>query len=112
MLTSLAFIFLVGLALPWGLMAAGRYLPGGPWLRAAACCAWTGLWVWLSPWAVDRIMLANGWNDSQPYGLSGPLAALGAGPGPLRAVGAVIAVLWTGAAALAAVGLLRAFHRK
>ena len=103
---------LVGLALPWGLMAAGRYLPGGPWLRGAVCCAWTGLWVWLSPWAVDQIMLANGWNDSQPYDLSGPLAVLGGEPGPLRAVGAVIAVLWAGAAALAAIGLLRAFRRR
>ena len=33
-----------------------RYLPVSGWFRASLSCAWTGLWAWLSPWALDRIM--------------------------------------------------------
>lgn len=49
-------IALVCLALPWGVMAAGRYLPAGGCFRAAAACAWAGLWNLLFPWAFTVIM--------------------------------------------------------
>ena len=97
-------VTLVGLSLPWGLMALGRYLPAGPWIRAALCAFWTGLWVWLSPWAVDRIMLCNGWGDD-PYRLSWPFAFSG-GIGPVQTLGVVVLVLWVAAATLALAGLL------
>lgn len=65
-------IALVGLVLPWGLMGAIRYLPANGWFRASLCCAWTGLWAWLYPWFVDKIMLLNGWVNSTPYRLRPP----------------------------------------
>ena len=85
-------VTLVGLALPWGLMALGRYLPGGVWPRVSLCCIWTGLWVWLSPWAVDRVMLCNGWSDD-PYQLAWPFR-FSDGLGPVQTLGVVILVLW------------------
>ena len=103
---------LVGLALPWGLMVWGRYLPGGPWLRGAACCAWGGIWLWLSPWAVDQIMLANGWNDSQPYEIFWPFTLWGGTPGPVQVMGGIIIALWIAAVALAVVGLLQRIGRR
>lgn len=65
-------IALLCLALPWGLMGIIRYLPVNGWLRASFSCAWTGLWTWLSPWFMDRIMLTNGWVTDQPYRLRIP----------------------------------------
>ena len=103
---------LVGLALPWGLMVWGRYLPGGPWLRGAACCAWGGIWLWLSPWAVDQIMLANGWNDSQPYEIFWPFTLWGGTPGPVQVMGGIIIALWIAAVALAVVGLRQRIGRR
>ena len=46
----------VGLALPWGIMLAGRYLPVNGWLRGAVCALWTGCWFWLFPFALDWIL--------------------------------------------------------
>lgn len=86
-------VALVGLTLPWGLMALGRYLPVGPWIRGALCAFWTGLWMWLSPWAVDRIMLGSGWNDSQPYDPRMAFAFSG-GLGPAQTQGMVVLILW------------------
>lgn len=65
-------IALVCLPLPWGLMGIIRYLPVNGWFRTSFSCAWTGLWAWLSPWMMDRIMLANGWITDQPYQLRIP----------------------------------------
>ena len=103
---------LVGLALPWGLMVWGRYLPGGPWLRGAVCCVWGGIWLWLSPWAVDQIMLANGWNDSQPYEIFWPFTLWGGTPGPVQVMGGIIIALWIAAVALAVVGLRQRIGRR
>ena len=103
-------VTLVGLSLPWGLMALGRYLPVGPWIRGALCAFWAGLWTWLSPWAVDRVMLANGWNDD-PYRLSWPFAFSG-GVGPVQTLGVAVFVMWFVAAALAVTGILAARRRK
>lgn len=63
---------LLCLVLPWGLMGIIRYLPVNGWFRTSFSCAWTGLWIWLSPWVMDRIMLANGWVTSSPYRLRIP----------------------------------------
>ena len=65
-------IALLCLALPWGLMGILRYLPVNGWFRTSLSCAWTGLWSWLSPWFIDRIMLANGWVTDRPYQLRIP----------------------------------------
>lgn len=97
-------VTLVGLTLPWGLMAVGRYLPLGPWARGSLCFVWLGLWMWLSPWAVDRVMLVNGWNDD-PYRLSWPFAFSG-GVGPVQTLGVIILTMWMIAAALAVAGIL------
>ena len=97
-------VSLVGLALPWGLMAVGRYLPLRPWARGSLCFVWLGLWMWLSPWAVDRVMLANGWNDD-PYRLSWPFA-FSDGVGPVQTLGVIILTMWLIAAALAVAGIL------
>lgn len=103
---------LVGLALPWGMMVWGRYLPGGPWLRGAVCCVWGGIWLWLSPWAVDQIMLANGWNDSQPYEIFWPFTLWGGTPGPVQVMRGIIIALWIAAVALAVVGLRQRIGRR
>ncbi len=95
---------LVGLSLPWGLMALGRYVPVGLWARGTLCFAWLGLWLWLSPWAVDRIMLSNGWNDD-PYRLIWPFT-FSDGVGPVQTLGVIILVMWFVAAALALAGVI------
>ena len=97
-------VTLVGLSLPWGLMALGRYLPLGVWPRMSLCCIWTGLWLWLSPWAVDRIMLGNGWSDD-PYRLIWPFT-FSDGVGPVQTLGVIILVMWFVAAALALAGII------
>ena len=97
-------VTLVGLSLPWGLMALGRYLPLGVWPRMSLCCIWTGLWLWLSPWAVDRIMLGNGWSDDS-YRLSWPFT-FSDGVGPVQTLGVIILVMWFVAAALALAGII------
>ena len=101
---------LVGLSLPWGLMALGRYLPATAWGRASLCFFWVGLWTWLSPWVVDRIMQCNGWNDD-PYRLSWPFA-FSQGLGPVQTIGVVVLVLWFVAAALALAGFMAARRRR
>lgn len=95
---------LVGLSLPWGLMALGRYVPVGLWARGTLCFAWLGLWLWLSPWAVDRIMLSNGWNDD-PYRLIWPFT-FSDGVGPVQTLGVIILVMWFVAAALVLAGII------
>lgn len=97
-------VTLVGLSLPWGLLALGRYLPLGVWPRMSLCCIWTGLWLWLSPWAVDRIMLGNGWSDDS-YRLSWPFT-FSDGVGPVQTLGVIILVMWFVAAALALAGII------
>ena len=62
-------IALAGLVLPWGLMGVIRYLPVSGWFRASACCVWTGLWSWVFPWVMDKILLLGGWPNSTPYRL-------------------------------------------
>lgn len=66
-------IALLALTLPWGLMAAIRYLPVNGWFKASLCCAWTGLWSWIAPWGMDKIMILNGWANSTPYRLRLPV---------------------------------------
>ena len=97
-------VTLVGLSLPWGLLALGRYLPLGVWPRMSLCCIWTGLWLWLSPLAVDRIMLGNGWSDN-PYRLAWPFT-FSDGVGPVQTLGVIILVMWFVAAALALAGII------
>lgn len=63
---------LLCLALPWGWLGAVRYLPGSRWCRVGLGLVWTGLWIWLAPFALDRVMLASGWISSQPYTLRLP----------------------------------------
>ena len=46
----------VCLLLPWGVMLAARYLPISGWFRGGICAAWTGLWMWLSPFALEWLM--------------------------------------------------------
>ena len=87
-----------------GLLALGRYLPLGVWPRMSLCCIWTGLWLWLSPWAVDRIMLGNGWSDN-PYRLIWPFT-FSDGVGPVQTLGVIILVMWFVAAALALAGII------
>lgn len=65
-------IALLGLTLPWGLMGIIRYLPVNGWFRTSLSCVWTGLWAWLTPWMMDRIMILNGWTTNQPYRLRIP----------------------------------------
>ena len=65
-------IALLGLTLLWGLLGIVRYLPVGGWFKASLSCAWAGLWSWLFPWMMDRIMLLNGWPNSTPYRLRLP----------------------------------------
>ena len=100
-------VALVGLSLPWGLMALGRYLPATAWVRASLCFLWAGLWTWFSPWAVDRIMLGAGWNGDQAYCLGWPFA-FSQGIGPVQTMGVVILVLWFVAAVLALAGVIAA----
>ncbi len=52
-------VALVCLSLPWGVMAAARYLPVNGCFRAAAGCAWTGMWNALFPWAFTVVMPEN-----------------------------------------------------
>lgn len=63
-------VTLLCLTLPWGWLGALRYLPLDRWFRASAALAWTGLWVWLFPWGLDRMLLAAGWVSSNPYRLA------------------------------------------
>ena len=60
---------LLCLLLPWIWLGGMRYLPVGRWFRAAACFLATGLWAYLAPWVLDRIMLASGFIGDQPYSL-------------------------------------------
>ncbi len=103
-------IALAGLVLPWGLMGVIRYLPVNGWFRASACCAWTGLWSWVFPWVVDKILLLNGWPNSTPYRLRLPVDF--SQWEDARTVGwniflLVLIVLGVLAAGLAVVGVLR-----
>lgn len=63
---------LLCLTLPWGWLGAVRYLPGSRWVRVGLGLVWTGLWVWLAPFALDRVMLAAGEDILQPYDLRLP----------------------------------------
>lgn len=57
-LGSSLLLTLLGLTLPWGLLAVLRYLPVNGWLRAGLGLGWSCLWVWLYPWCADRLVLA------------------------------------------------------
>lgn len=61
-----ALLFLI---LPWGVMAALRYLPVNRWLRASAAFAWMGLWIWLAPAGFDQIMIPVYGQPDKPYSL-------------------------------------------
>lgn len=63
-------VALLCLALPWMWLGTWRYLPVGGWFRAAACFLVTGLWAYLAPWVLDRILLASGIISDQPYSLA------------------------------------------
>lgn len=62
-------IALCCLLLPWGWLGAVRYLPFHRWIRLGTGFGWTALWIWLSPWALDRVLLLGGWISSHPYEL-------------------------------------------
>lgn len=103
-------IALAGLVLPWGLMGVIRYLPVNGWFRASACCVWTGLWSWVFPWVMDKILLLGGWPNSTPYRLRLPVDF--SRWEDARTVGwniflLVLIVLGVLAAGLAVVGVLR-----
>lgn len=61
------------LTLPWGWLGALRYLPLGRLLRVGIGLVWTGLWVWLAPFFLDRVMLLCGWLSNNPYDLHLPV---------------------------------------
>lgn len=118
---------LLGLTLPWGLMAILRYLPVNGWFRASLSCAWTGLWLWLYPWLEERIMIGNGWTTSNPYSLRIPFDFSSWGPYVVQSDGGthiyysgvvnnvhVIVLLSLGAlaAALAVAGAVREARRR
>ena len=60
-------LMLVGMLWPWLMLVCLRYLPISHWFRASAACGVTALYIWLSPWAIDVIITANGWVSSAPY---------------------------------------------
>lgn len=60
-------LMLVGMLWPWLMLVCLRYLPISHWFRASAACGVTALYIWLSPWAIDGIITANGWVSSAPY---------------------------------------------
>lgn len=62
-------VALLCLSLPWIWLGGMRYLLVGRWFRAAVCFLATGLWAYLAPWVLDRIMLASGIIGDQPYSL-------------------------------------------
>lgn len=62
-------VSLLCLCLPWSLLGILRYVPVGRWFRGMLGCWATGLWTYLAPWALDRILMANGWYGDQPYSL-------------------------------------------
>lgn len=63
---------LYGLALPWGLLLALRYLRAGGLYRAAASAGFAALWYWLFPWVLDRVMALDGLEAEPPYSLLRP----------------------------------------
>ena len=63
---------LYGLALPWGLLLALRYLRAGGLYRAAAAAGFAALWYWLFPWVLDRVMALDGLDAEPPYSLLRP----------------------------------------
>ena len=63
-------VALLCLVLPWLWLGGMRYLPIGRWFRAAACFLATGLWTYLAPWALDRILMASGSLTDHPYSLA------------------------------------------
>lgn len=60
------YIALTGLALVWAWLGALRYLPLNGWGRTGVGFLFTGLWTWLSPWALDQAMAAKGWYSTNP----------------------------------------------
>ena len=55
-------------ALPWGIMAAMRYLPGSRLGRLSVSLLWSALWFWLSPYFLGR-MLGPDYVDTGREGL-------------------------------------------
>ncbi len=62
-------VALLCLVLPWMLLGIVRYLPIRGWFRGALSFWTAGLWCYLAPWALDRVLIANGWYGDQPYSL-------------------------------------------
>lgn len=56
----------LGLALPWGLLAAIRYLPVNGWSKTAAATAWTALYLWLAPFILDLTLTAYYGGNADP----------------------------------------------
>lgn len=57
-------VCLLCLSLPWGAMAAARYLPLNGCFRAAVCLAWTGLWNWAFPWMLWLVLRGDMMSNS------------------------------------------------
>ena len=57
------------LVLPWGYLGVIRYLPASGWVKAALSAFWTGLWMWLGPWGIDRFVPGGIWYGNQGYRL-------------------------------------------
>lgn len=66
-------VALLCLVLPWMWLGAGRYLPVNGWFRAGVGFLATGLWAYLAPWCLDRILLSCGWIGDQPFSLRIPV---------------------------------------
>lgn len=100
-------IALAGLALPWGVALAARYLPLNAWLRSSVCTAWTALWFWIAPLALDGIMTARYGASDQPYRLNLPfnLANWDANHIAWNVMALVLLALAAASAALAVRGL-------
>lgn len=67
------FVAMLCLALPWIWLVSLRYLPFHVWFRAAVGFWGTGLWAYLAPWLLDRILNATGWYGNNPYTLRLPV---------------------------------------
>ena len=107
-------IALVCLALPWGLLGLLRYLPLSGWLRASLTCAWTGLWIWLAPWLVDRVVLGETWVGEEHYQLRIPfdLTRWDFSTTAYNVIALILLTLGALAVVFAAVGIVRALRRR
>ncbi len=60
----------ISCALPWGIMLCACYIPANKWLKSAAACLLSALWLWLWPVGIDRILTPRfGPNESGAWPL-------------------------------------------